>query len=110
MKTTQTTLENWTLDFDELQEKIADVLRWDKITHEVALLKNGNVGIALLDEVDDWGVNVRDASVAEDDLVEALGARGTDCDEEIEVLNEMGLEDPIDSSWELSWRVVVLEL
>ena len=110
MNTNQTTLDNWTLNLDELKAKIADVLSWDRIEHEVMLLENGNVGIALLDVVNDWGEHLRDASEAEDDLVEALGARGTDCDEEIEVLNEMGLEDPVDNSWELTWRAVVLEL
>ena len=108
----QTTLDNWTqkVNLDELNAKIEDVLRIDKISHEVMLLKNGNVGIALLDVIDDWGQHLKDAGEAEDDLIDAIGVRGTDCQEEIDVLNEMGLTDPICSGWEQTWRVVILEL
>ena len=109
---TQTTLDKWTknVDLDELEAKITKALGWHKICHEVALLENGNIGIALLDVVDDWGAHLSDASYAEELLTEKLGVRGTDCDEEIAILDEMEIHDNSSLGWEETWRAVVLEL
>lgn len=97
------------MNITEIETQVKNALSWRNVCNEVAILENGNIAIALLDVIDDWGEHLSNASDAEDVLIEKLGVRSTDCQEEIAILDEMGLEDPHCSGWEETWRVVVLE-
>lgn len=93
---------------NKVDAKVNDLIGWTKVRHEVEVLSNGKISIALLDIVDDWGEHICDATVAEQILIRELDCKWVNCKDTNDILDEMGLKDDSADGWDQTWSVVLL--